>query len=104
MIGQIVFNSGGLGANRNVSGKLGMKLAIDYCSSTWGTKSRSNLEFERLSKLQKRAARIILNAPYDTASSVMFITLGWPNIEKRHGYNKAVLTYKALDNLTPLNI
>ena len=28
MIGQIVFNSGGLGANRNVWGKLGMKLAI----------------------------------------------------------------------------
>ena len=28
MIGQIVLDSGGLGANRNVSGKLGMKLAI----------------------------------------------------------------------------
>ena len=28
MIGQIVFNSGRLGANRNVAGKLGMKLAI----------------------------------------------------------------------------
>ena len=30
---------------------------IDYGSSTWGTTSRSNLE--RLSKLQKRAARIL---------------------------------------------
>ena len=30
MIGQIVFNSGGLGANRNVSGKLSMKLAIGW--------------------------------------------------------------------------
>ena len=28
MIGQIVFNSGGLGAKWNVSEKLGMKLAI----------------------------------------------------------------------------
>ena len=28
MIGQIVFNSGGLGAKWNVSGKLDMKLAI----------------------------------------------------------------------------
>ena len=28
MIGQIFFYSGGLGANGNVSGKLGMKLAI----------------------------------------------------------------------------
>ena len=34
----------------------------------------------------------------------MFNTLGWPTIEKRHGYNKAVLTYKALNNLTPLHI
>ena len=75
---------------------------IDYGSSTWGTTSRSNLE--RLSKLQKRAARIILNAPYDTASSDMFNALGWPTIEKRHSYNKAVLTYKALNNLTPLYI
>ena len=75
---------------------------IDYGSSTWGTTSRSNLE--RLSKLQKRAARIILNAPYDTASSYMFNALGWPTIEKRHSYNKAVLTYKALNNLTPLYI
>ena len=28
MIGQIIFDSEGLGANRNLSGKLGMKLAI----------------------------------------------------------------------------
>ena len=28
MIGQIIFESRGLGANRNASGKLGMKLAI----------------------------------------------------------------------------
>ena len=30
MIGQIIFDPGGLWANRNVSGKLGMKLAIDF--------------------------------------------------------------------------
>ena len=58
---------------------------FDYGSSTWGTTSRSNLE--RLSKLQKRAARIILNAPYDKASSDMFKALGWPTTEKRHSYN-----------------
>ena len=79
---------------------------IDYGSSTRDTFSRSNLE--RLSRLtyyfQKRAARIILNAPYNTASSDMFNALGWPTIEKRHSYNKAVLTYKAINNLTPLYI
>ena len=34
----------------------------------------------------------------------MFNALGWPNIENRHSFNKAVLTYKAINNLTPLYI
>ena len=46
---------------------------IDYGLSTLGTTSRSNLKI--LSKLQKRASRIILNALYDTASSNMFNAL-----------------------------
>ena len=62
---------------------------IDYGSSTQGTTSMNNIE--RLSKLQKRAAQIILNAPYDTASSDMFKTLGWQTIQKRHSYYKPYL-------------
>lgn len=72
---------------------------IDYGSITWGNTSRSNLE--RLSKLQKRAARIILKAAFDTPSSYMFKQLGWETIPQRHNYNKAVLVYKALNNMTP---
>ena len=45
-------------------------------------------EAHRLSRLQKRASRIILNAPYDTASSDMLNALGWPTIEKRHSYTE----------------
>ena len=74
---------------------------IDYGSCTLGTTSKSNLE--RLSRLQKRAARIILKF-YLTIQPDMFNALGWPTIEKRHSYNKVVLTYKALNNLTPLYI
>ena len=74
----------------------------DYGSRTWGSTSKINIE--RLSKLQKRDARIILNAPYYTASYDMFKLLGWPTIQKRHSYNKAVLTYKALNSLTPTYI
>ena len=61
---------------------------IDYGSVTWGTTSKNKIEM--LSKLQKRAARIILNANYDTASSYMFEKLGWSTITKRHNYTKAV--------------
>ena len=72
---------------------------IDYGSCTWGAASKNNLD--RILKLQKRAARIILNANFDTASADMFQELGWAPIKKRHNYNKAVLTYKALNKLTP---
>ena len=72
---------------------------IDYGSVTWGTTSKANIE--RISKLQKRAARIILNADYDTASAEMFSILGWQPVTKRHNYNKTVIIYKALNNMTP---
>lgn len=56
---------------------------------------------ERLTKLQKRAARIILCADFDTSSVSMFQELGWQSVGNRLKYNKAVLTYKALNNLAP---
>ena len=45
---------------------------------------------ERISKLQKRAARIILKTDYNTPSPEMFAELGWPTVPNRHNYNKAV--------------
>ena len=72
---------------------------IDYGSNTWGSTSKQNIE--RLAKLQKRAARIILKTGFDTSSSEMFTDLGWLTIKNRYSYNKAVLTYKALNKLTP---
>ena len=72
---------------------------IDYGSVTWGSTSCTNLE--RLAKLQKRAARIILKADFDTPSSLMFRDLNWLSVEKRVKYNKAVLTYRALNNMAP---
>ena len=58
----------------------------------------------RLSKLQKRAAHIILKADIMTPSSYMFQELSWLSIPKRLMYNKAVFAYKALNNLTPAYI
>ena len=74
---------------------------IDYGSVTWG--STSSCCLERLSKLQKRI-RIILQAENNTPSKDMFHELGWISIRERLKYNKAVLTYKAINNLTPENI
>lgn len=72
---------------------------LDYGSVTWGSTSAANIE--RLSKLQKRAARIILNAEFDTPSTLMFQELDWTSVASRIKYNKAILTYKALNDMTP---
>ena len=72
---------------------------LDYGCNTWGNTSSSNTE--RLLKLQKRASRIILQADYNTPFASMFTELGWQSVPKRLIYNKAILTYKALNNLTP---
>ena len=72
---------------------------IDYGSVTWG--SAAGTHIERLSKLQKRAARIILNAEFNAPSEQMFNELGWFSVPNRIKYNKAVFTYRALNNLTP---
>ena len=70
-----------------------------YDSFVWGSTSTSNIE--RLAKLQKRAARVILHADFNTPLLQMFETLNWLPIHKRLKYNKAVFTYKALNNLSP---
>ena len=43
---------------------------IDYGSSSWGSITKLNVE--RINKLQKRAARIILKVDYITPSVEMF--------------------------------
>ena len=53
---------------------------IDYGSITWSGTSFANIE--RILKLQKRAARIILHADYSKASSEMFSELCWQPIHK----------------------
>ena len=74
-------------------------LLIDYGSVVWGTTSSSNLD--RISKLQKRAAQIILHADFNTPSAEIIKDLSWLPIVNRLKYNKAVFTYKAMKNLTP---
>ena len=75
---------------------------LDYGCNTWGTTSSSNIEYP--SKLKKQAPRIILKADFMTPPKLMFKTLGWLSVPKRLLYNKAILTYKALNNLTPTYI
>ena len=54
-----------------------------------------------LAKLQKRAARIILQTEFNTPSAFMFEKLDWLSVADRLNFNKAVLIYRALDSQTP---
>ena len=65
----------------------------------WGSAAVTHIE--RLSKLQKRAARIILHAEFNTPSDTMFRELGWFSVPNRINFNKAVFKYRALNDLTP---
>ena len=58
---------------------------MDYCLSIWGGAPKYILK--KLSKLQKRVARIILKAKFDTPSSEIFSKLNWLSI-----YHRCVLT------------
>ncbi|KAK3083738.1 hypothetical protein FSP39_002351 [Pinctada imbricata] len=51
---------------------------MDYCLTIWG--SAPKFQLERLHKLQKRAARTILEVPPETPSLPLFEQLGWLNI------------------------
>ena len=72
---------------------------IDYASAVWV--SAACVHTERLLKLQKRATRIILHCECNTPSEHMFKELAWFSVSNLIKYNKAVLTYRALNNFTP---
>ena len=63
-----------------------------HCSVTYSN---------RLLKLQKRAARIVLRADIMTLSETMFRELNWLPFYKRVQYHTYILMYKTLNNLAP---
>ena len=72
---------------------------FDYCCTVWGNMSEENIL--RLEKLQKRAARTILNVPVQTPTNPLFTTLGWLPVRTRFIYHKLVMVYKILHKQTP---
>ena len=72
---------------------------MDYCLTVWGSASKSQLD--RILRLQKRAARIILDMPPDAPSMPLFEKLGWLTVYERLEYNKAIVLYKSTYDLTP---
>ena len=72
---------------------------IDYCLTIWGNAPK--VQLNRILKLQKSAARIILDKPYDSPSKPLFEELEWLDVYERLEYNKSILIYKAMNGQTP---
>ena len=76
---------------------------FDFCCTIWG--NCNNMLRDSLLKLQKRAARIILDEnDMRKSSSELFAESGITDISKRITYHKSLLVYKSLNSLTPTYI
>ena len=71
---------------------------FDYCCTIWGNCSKKDLE--RMTRLQKKAARIILGK-YDVASKKLFAELNWLDFANRIKFHKCILIFKILNGLSP---
>lgn len=74
---------------------------FNYCCTVWcSSKNKSNMDC--IFKLQKSAARIILNVhDFRTPSNEMFSLLRWMPISDYFIFRKLILIFKVLHNLTP---
>ena len=73
--------------------------SLDYCLSIWGNAPKTHIE--RLHKVQKCAAPIIMDAASDASSQPLFNDLNWLNMFDRIQYNKGILMSKILNGLSP---
>ena len=59
---------------------------------------------DKLQKLKNRAARVITKLSYDTSSSLLFDILGWDNLSTNRKKQKAIIMYKTIHKLTPVDL
>jgi len=76
-----------------------LKPSFLYGSSVWSSMSKANLD--SFLRLQKRAARVILNVPFNSRSVDLFNTLNWIPFYRESHINRYALIYKRLQGNTP---
>ena len=75
---------------------------IDYCLHIWG--SAPSYCIDRIYKLQKQVARIVLNVERDTSSHYMFNKLKWLTIYQCIIYQRYLAMYPIFNNSVPKSI
>jgi hypothetical protein len=72
---------------------------FNYCSTVWNDGSCTIIN--KLSKLQRRAARVITSSTYDIRSTQILEDLNWLPIELDLKNREAIMTFKALARKAP---
>ncbi|EDO38639.1 predicted protein, partial [Nematostella vectensis] len=70
---------------------------FQYCSTVWD-RLAVHLS-DKLQKLQNRAARVIAYSSFDTSSEHVLGVLGWNGLHQKRRKQKAIMIFKALNNL-----
>ena len=76
-----------------------IKPVLEYCCTVWGNCSVENLE--RLLRLQKRCARLILDATINDSSVKLFDKLGWLPIDDTIRIRKLLMLHKVSQGHCP---
>ena len=72
---------------------------FDYCNVAWGNCGKTL--FDRLQKLQNRAARVLTFSRYDAYANRLFRQLNWKDLSTQFQIQKALMVYKSLNDLVP---
>ena len=72
---------------------------FDYACLIWGRCTLSNIN--RLIRLKKRTARIVLKVDFSTPSQIMFNELKWLTFPKSVQYHTCIMMYKRLHGSEP---
>ena len=78
-----------------------IKPYLEYCCSVWGSISQEN-KHTVVVKLQKRTARLIIDADFQIQSNFLFSELKWivfPEIPK---YNLLSLVFRCINNIVAI--
>ena len=65
---------------------------FDYCNIVWGNCGKTL--FDRLQKLQNRAARVLTFSRYDADANRLFRQLNWKDLSTQFQMQEALMVYK----------
>ena len=72
---------------------------FDYYNIVWGNCGKTL--FDRLQKLQNRAACVLTISRYDADANRLFRQLNWKDLSTQFQMQKAIMVYKSLNDLVP---